>query len=93
MEILAWVITFAVSGAFFANTKADIVDKSSSGLYTLSYPTTKYGAEFFKFAFERTASQVCPEGYDIIDRTNQPNDVKAFNTKWLIECRENSTTP
>lgn len=88
VEIIAWILAFGLGGAFFGTTKADIVDHSYDKLYTLEYYTTPYGAEFFSFAFERTAEQLCPKGYEIVDRTNQEKDHKKSRTKWLIECTD-----
>lgn len=88
MEILAWFIAVSFGGAFFSNTKADIVDARFGETYTLSYLTTPYGSELFSFAFERMAVQVCPHGYEVVDKTNQPNDAKSSETRWLIACKK-----
>jgi hypothetical protein len=88
MEILAWLIAAGFGGAFFSNTKADIVDARFGETYTLSYYTTPYGSDLFSFAFERTANQVCPHGYEVVDKTNQPNDAKSSETRWLIACKK-----
>jgi len=88
MEILAWILAVSFGGAFFSNTKADIVSNRSGETYTLSYWTTPFGSDLFSFAFERTADQVCPYGYEIVDKTNQPNDAKSSETRWLIACKK-----
>jgi len=86
MEIVAWALALAFGGAFFSTTKADIVDKTAIGQYTLEYYTTPYATTFFDFAFERTANQVCSDGYKIIDKTNQPGEASSSRTRWLISC-------
>lgn len=86
LEIVAWFLAFSFGGAFFGSTKADIVEKNYGEVYTLEYTTTSYGADFFTFAFERMATQVCPEGYKVLDKTNQPGDKKSTKTRWLISC-------
>lgn len=88
MEILAWVLAVTFGGAFFTDTKANVVKSSFGETYTLSYYTTPYGSDFFSFAFERQAEQLCAHGYEVVDKTNQPNDVKSAETRWLIACKK-----
>lgn len=86
MEIIAWALALAFGGAFFSTTKADVVDRTLTGQYTLEYYTTQYTGTAFDFAFERTANQMCPDGYKVIDKTNQPGEVSSSRTRWLISC-------
>lgn len=86
--IIPWLLAISFGGAFFGTTKADVVDKTRFDTYKLSYFTTPIGSEVFGFAFERMAEQLCPEGYEVLDKTNRPNDPGNARTLWLIECKE-----
>lgn len=86
--LLAWLLAISFGGAFFGTTKADIVDKGPMETYKLGYFTTSAGSELFDFAFERTAEQLCPAGYDVIDKTNRPGDPGNARTLWLISCKD-----
>ena len=86
VETLAWILAVSFGGMFFGTTKADVVKKGPFETYQLSYFTTEIGSEVFSFAFERMAEQLCPEGYEVVDKTNQPNDPANARTKWLIAC-------
>lgn len=86
--VLAWLLAISFGGAFFGTTKADILDKGPYETYKLGYFTTAVGSDLFDFAFERTAEQVCPYGYKVLDKTNRPNQPGNSRTLWLIECVE-----
>lgn len=88
MELLAWMLAISFGGAFFGTTKADVVERNTyADTYKLSYFTTSAGSEIFEFAFERMAEQLCKDGYEVVDRTNQPNDPGNARTLWLIQCK------
>jgi len=87
MEIIAWAFAILFGGAFFATTKADIVNKTPEH-YTLGYWTTPYVSTAFDFAFDRMAVQICPDGYKVIDKTNRPGEATSSQTRWVITCED-----
>lgn len=87
MEFIAWLVAISFGVAFFSNTKADVV-QSANNTFVLEYLTTSVVPEWFDFAFERTASQLCSEGYEVLNKTNRPDDLKDLYTRWIITCKE-----
>lgn len=86
MVMLSWILAVSFGGMFFGTTKADVVKKGPYETYQLSYFTTPLASEAFGFAFERMAEQLCPYGYEVVDKTNGPKDPGSARTRWLIEC-------
>lgn len=82
------LLALGFGGAFFSTTKADIAEVKGQEIYILEYFTTSLGATTFDFAFERMAKQLCPDGYEVLDKNNGPKDHPQSMTRWLIECNE-----
>jgi len=81
--LIAWILAASFGGMFFVTTKADIVDKAPYDTYRLSYFTTPLGSELFSFAFERMSEQLCPRGYQVVDKLEGAGYSR---TVWLISC-------
>ena len=83
MELIAWLLMASLGGVYFSTAKADIEDVGPLGVYKLGY-TTPIEPGIFDFAFERTAGQLCPQGYSVADKDLNPNR-RSF---WLVSCHD-----
>ena len=67
------------------------VHKSSDDLKTLTLMTGSKGAKLYTSDYIKKASEVCPDGFDILETTKTPSTMPKevlddYHFYWVIKC-------
>lgn len=81
---IVWLAAVVFGVVLFMTVKADLVDRPASCRYVIRHWAPDEIGTAFDFIFERTADQLCPQGYYIFEK-EYVNDTRFQD--WEIQCK------